>query len=74
MENEKITMALTPEMVAEESHKAPATIYRLIKQNKLPHVKLGRSYLISRVEFEKWLSGQYNNTPPAGPTGTAAAN
>ena len=59
MEN-KQTMALTPEMVAEQAHKHTHTIYRLIKEGKLPHVKLGRSYLISRIEFEKWLAGQSN--------------
>lgn len=62
-------MALTPEMVAAECHKSPATIYKLIKENRLPHVRLGRTYLISRTQFEKFLAGQSNNTPAA-PTGT----
>ena len=60
-----LTMALTPEMVAAESHKHVNTIYGLLKENKLPHVKLGRSYLISRIEFEKWLAGQSNQPPTA---------
>lgn len=65
MENSR-TMALTPEMVAAEAHKHVNTIYGLLKENKLPHVKLGRSYLISRIEFEKWLAGQSNQPPAAG--------
>lgn len=69
MEVEIKGMALTPEMVAAECHKSTATIYRLIKENRLPHIKLGRSYLISRTQFEKWLAGQSNQPP----TGTAAS-
>ena len=69
---EEKTMALTPEMCAHEAHKSPATIYGLIKKNKLPHVKLGRSYLISRIEFERWLAGQSNTPPPT--IGGATAN
>ena len=67
MENTNLTMALTPEMVAAETHKHVNTIYRLMKEGKLPHIKLARCYLISRVEFEKWLAGN-GNPPDAGTT------
>jgi excisionase family DNA binding protein len=70
MEEQK-TMAMTPEMCAAECHKSAATIYKLIKTNRLPHIRLGRTYLISRKQFENWLAGQSSNTPATGPTGTA---
>jgi len=70
MENDNLTMGMTPEMVAAQAHKHINTIYRLLKENKLPHVKLSRSYLISRVEFEKWLAGQSNQAPSADPKGS----
>jgi len=57
MRNEYLTMALTPEQCAAETSLHVNTIYRLIKEGSLPHIKLARRYLISRVEFEKWLSG-----------------
>ena len=65
MENTNLTMALTPEMVAVETHLHVNTVYRLLKTNQIPHVKLSRVYLISRVEFEKWLAGQSNGPPAA---------
>jgi excisionase family DNA binding protein len=59
MANEKLTMALTPEQIAAETTLHINTVYRLIKEGKLPHIKLARRYLISRVEFEKWLAGNH---------------
>lgn len=68
MENKNLTMALTPEQVAEQTHLHINTVYTLIKNGRLPHVKLSRRYLVSAKELEKWLAGG-NNTP----SGTAAA-
>lgn len=59
---ENLTMALTPEEVAAQTSLHVNTVYRLMKEGKLPHIKLARRYLISRVEFEKWLAGQSNNS------------
>lgn len=58
MTNTNLTMALTPEQIAADTSLHINTIYQLIKDGKLPHIKLGRRYLISRAEYEKWLSGQ----------------
>jgi excisionase family DNA binding protein len=66
MESTNLTMSLTPEMVAAETHLHVNTVYRLLKTNKLPHIKLSRVYLISRVEFEKWLAGHSNGPPASG--------
>jgi excisionase family DNA binding protein len=63
-------MALTPEQIAAETSLHVNTVYQLLKKGKLPHVKLSRRYLISRVEFEKWLAG--NNRPPAAPGAPAS--
>jgi excisionase family DNA binding protein len=32
-------------------------VYELLSQNVLPHVKVGRKYLIPKRGLEKWLSG-----------------
>ena len=61
MENRNnLTMAMTPEQVAADTGLHINTIYRLIKEDKLPHIKLTRRYLISRIEYEKWLAGEFN--------------
>jgi len=63
MTSEKLTMALTPEQFAEETSLHINTIYKLLKkEGGLPHIKLARRYLISRIEAESWLRG---NRPPA---------
>jgi excisionase family DNA binding protein len=67
---ENITMALTPEQIAAETSLHVNTIYRLMKEGKLQHIKLARRYLISRVEFEKWLAGQSTQPPAAGSEGS----
>ena len=63
MTNTNLTMALTPEQIAADTSLHINTIYQLIKDGKLPHIKLGRRYLISRAEYEKWLSGQPTQPP-----------
>ena len=65
MTNINLTMALTPEQIAADTSLHVNTIYQLIKDGKLPHIKLGRRYLISRVEYEKWLAGQPTQPPTA---------
>ena len=63
MTNTNLSMALTPEQIATDTSLHINTIYQLIKDGKLPHIKLGRRYLISRAEYEKWLSGQSTKPP-----------
>ena len=55
-----LTMAMTPEQVDADAGLHINTIYKLIRENKLPHIKLTRRYLISRTEYEKWLAGEFN--------------
>lgn len=61
MVNDKLTMALTPEQFAKETSLHINTIYKLLKDGKLPHIKLARRYLISRIQAEAWLSGNPSN-------------
>jgi len=70
MTNNNSTMALTPEWIAADTSLHINTIYQLIKDGKLPHIKLGRRYLISRIEYEKWLAGQSTQPPAAGVKGS----
>ena len=58
MGNVNLSMALTPEQIADETSLHVNTIYSLLKKGEIPHVKLSRRYLVSRIEFEKWLAGQ----------------
>ncbi len=59
MVTEKIV--LTPVEVSKELHISLATVYKLIQQGTLPHVKVGAKYLIGREAFLKWVnSGQQN--------------
>jgi len=67
-------MAYSIQETAEAIGLHPNTVYELVQQGKLPALKLGRKILISKLELAKWLAGQSNTNPPAGPTGTAAAN
>jgi len=58
------SMAMTPEEIALDSKIHINTIYFYLKNGVIPHVKLQRRYLVSRLEYEKWLSGQ-STQPPA---------
>ena len=56
MDNNK--KVLTPEDVAREAGVCRRTIYSLLKSGKIQHVRAGEKYLISRANFERWLSGE----------------
>jgi excisionase family DNA binding protein len=63
---EQKSMAMTPASISADTGLHINTIYRLLKENKIPHVKLSRAYLISRAEYAKWLSGQSTRPPATG--------
>ena len=50
-----------PEDIAQETGLGLNLVYRLLRAGKIPHVKAGDRYLISRANFEKWLSGEQSN-------------
>jgi excisionase family DNA binding protein len=62
---------LTPKDLQKITGKSLRLIYRELRKNNIPHVKMGTVYLIGEDAFYRWLEGQ--STPPAG-TGTAGAN
>jgi len=47
-----------PEDIAQETGLGLNLVYRLLRAGKIPHVKAGDRYLISRENFEKWLAGE----------------
>ena len=63
---------LTPKDLQEITGRSLRLIYRELRKNNIPHVKMGDCYLIGEDAFYRWLSGQ-SNSPPADPTGTAAS-
>ena len=48
-------MAFTVDEVAESLGLHPNTVYKLVSENKLSHVKLGRKILISKTSLDEWL-------------------
>ncbi len=54
--------AVSPVMNVEEVaiylRVAPATIYRLAQQGKIPGAKVGRSWRFSRETIDRWLDEQ----------------
>jgi len=47
-----------PEDIAKETGLGVNLIYRLLRTGEICHVKAGDRYLVSRANFEKWLSGK----------------
>ena len=46
------------EEVADYLRVAPATIYRLAQQGKIPGAKVGRSWRFSKERIDRWLEEQ----------------
>jgi excisionase family DNA binding protein len=46
---------MTPEQVAEYLQLRKETVYRYIREQKLPAIRLGRTYRISRLDLELFL-------------------
>lgn len=57
MECEKPNI-LTPEAAAKEAGVCLKTLYKVMRMGQLRHCKAGDRYLITRANFEQWLSGQ----------------
>lgn len=47
---------LRPRDIAEMLGVTPAGVYKMIKEGRLPFVRLGRSIRIPRAAWETWLS------------------
>jgi excisionase family DNA binding protein len=55
METEK--RILYPEDICKETGLGHNMVYKLLKTGQIISVKAGDRYLVSRANFEKWLSG-----------------
>ncbi len=42
-----------------------ATIYEQLKENKIPHLRMGTRYVIPRAAIEKWLEAAGTPQPAA---------
>jgi len=49
---------MTVSQVAAYLKMSRAAIYRLVAQGQLPHIRIGKSRRIRRVELEMWLKKQ----------------
>lgn len=61
--NEKLIV--TVQELAPMLNTSPGVIYRMVKQNKIPHRKIGRQTVFSVGGIKKWLEGDnsdYFNT------------
>jgi excisionase family DNA binding protein len=55
-------MALSPDETAQVLGLHVNSVRALIHSGKLPAIKLGRKFLVSRLELQKWLSGNPADT------------
>lgn len=55
---ENIKNVLSPEDVAAEAGLCRKTVYILLREGKIPSIKAGSKYLISRANFNKWINGE----------------
>lgn len=54
----KLDPILTPEEIAKYMKLNIRTVYKFIKEQKLPAYKVATQYRIKREDFEKWLEGR----------------
>jgi excisionase family DNA binding protein len=53
-----VPSVMNVEEVADYLRVAPATIYRLAQQGKIPGAKVGRSWRFSKDMIDRWLAEQ----------------
>jgi excisionase family DNA binding protein len=56
MDNNKNILSASD--IAKELNVGINFVYRYLKAGTIPHVKIGDRYFISRVAFEKFISGE----------------
>lgn len=54
MESDK-KMTMTVDEIAEELQVSTTTIYTMVRQNEIPHIKVRGRILFHRATIEKWL-------------------
>lgn len=53
-----ISEILNIAQVAEYLHTHPSTIYRLLKNRKIPGFRLGADWRFRRADIDKWIAAQ----------------
>lgn len=53
---------LTVKAVARQLSCSPSYIYKLISENKLPHLREGRFYRVSEADLAKWIDDRRKDT------------
>jgi excisionase family DNA binding protein len=57
---------LTTEEVAKLLRVCTRTVYRLVRQNRIPHIKVFDKFRFERTAVMEWLRSQHTtDTPPA---------
>ena len=51
-------IALTTQEVADILGLSTDCVYKLVRENKIPHVRAGRRILFHKTVLEQWLSGR----------------
>ena len=51
-------LCINPTEAAKQLHISRTKMYELLRQNVIPHVRLGRRILIPTKELERWLHEQ----------------
>ena len=51
-------MTLSVKEIAEILNLSTATVYTMVKKNKIPHKKLGRKIIFHYETIEKWLTNE----------------
>lgn len=60
-----IPSVMNVEEVADYLRVAPATIYRLAQQGKIPGAKVGRSWRFSKEMIDRWLAEKSKLVEPS---------
>lgn len=53
-----------PEFMAETGTR-PSSTWKMIRENRLPVIRMGRRVLISRDVLERFLQGEFSTSSPA---------
>jgi excisionase family DNA binding protein len=65
-------MAYTISQTSKVLNVHPNTTRKLIAERGLPAIRIGKKFIIPKLELQAWCSRNCNNNrPPAAPTGTA---
>mgnify|MGYP003979795683 CR=1 FL=1 len=63
--NENIAdMVMTVDEVSEYLRLAQSTVYKLVNEGKIPGVKIGGSWRISRRVLDEWLKARWKDLEP----------